>query len=459
MLSSFILPPTIVPKLEVLRGLTVWDLLSRGTSSCASAAPVSSILGELMASSRIGILGGGLAGCCAALALAKRGMRVDLFEAAPQLMQGASLHNEGKLHLGYVYAADPHFQTHSLMARGSLSFLPILEDITGTPARLFRRSNPFIYGIPADSLLSVEAISGHFRSVDSTISALFEERPELKGQDLIPRAAPLSSKRLAELFRSDAVRGAFQTGEYSLDTEQVAGVVSGCVRAHANIRAHTNHVVERAEPTVGGNYAIHTRCGTERHIYRYPFIVNCLWGDRLRLDESVGIRPSRAWLMRYKVAITLRRDRHDRLLRSIPSTTLILGPYGDVVNHGDGKVYVSWYPVCKLGETSGNDCDSLYATASKLNQELLIHESLGALSRYMPALESLMRGNISANVGGGVIFAWGSTDISDIESGLHQRYSIGPSVHDGWISLDTGKYCMAPLFGVQVADSIESSMK
>jgi hypothetical protein len=88
-----------------------------------------------------------------------------------------------------------------------------------------------------------------------------------------------------------------------------------------------------------------------------------------------------------------------------------------------------------------------------------VHESLEALSRYIPYVENLARGNDSVEVGGGVICAWGSTDITDIESGLHQRYRIGPSVHDNWISLDTGKYCMAPLFGLQTAEVLASLLK
>ncbi len=409
--------------------------------------------------SKVGILGGGLAGCCTALALAKRGIQVDLFEGGPRLLQGASLHNEGKLHLGYVYAADPDSQTHALMALGSLCFLRILEDLTGTPRKLFRRSAPFMYGVPTDSLLSGEEISRHFTAVDRAICDIYRERPELEGEERPPSATPLSSKRLVEIFCRDTVAGAFQTGEFSLDTTQVAEVVAACIEAHPNILVHTSTSIVTAEKTVGGNYAIHTRCGTEKRVYRYPFIANCLWSDRIKVDEGVGIVPAHPWLMRYKAAITVRRRADSQLLRSLPSATLILGAYGDVVNHGNGKVYVSWYPVCKLAETSASSCDSLFEAAAHTNHDLLVHESLEALSRYIPYLENLKGGNDSVEVGGGVICAWGSTDITDIESGLHQRYRIGPLVRDNWVSVDTGKYCMAPLFGTQVAEIIASHME
>jgi hypothetical protein len=403
---------------------------------------------------RVGILGGGLAGCCTALALAQRGIQVDLFEGSSQLLQGASLHNEGKLHLGYVYAADPDSQTHALLALGSLSFLSILESLTGTPCELFTRSRPFMYAIAADSLLDTETVSRHFGAVDKAISAIYRERPELKELKAIAPVVPLSTQQLGEHFSPDAVVAGFQTGEYSLDTAQVAQLVGACVRAHPNILVRTRTSVVGAERTVGGNYAISSRSGDEHAVRKYPFIVNCLWNDRIKIDACVGITPTRPWLMRYKAAITLRRHPEDQLLRRLPSTTLVLGPYGDLVNHGNGKVYLSWYPICKLGETPTSNCDPLYETASSINFDLLVHESLAALSRYVPCLEKLRAGNDCVEVGGGVIFAWGSSDITDIDSGLHQRYRIGPSVHDNWISVDTGKYCMAPFFGLQTADLV-----
>ena len=91
----------------------------------------------------IGIMGAGIMGCCLALELAQRGHRVDLIDLAPTPMTGASLHNEGKLHLGFVYANDPLKKTHGLMLRGSLTFSRIIERLTGYGADSFLPSEPF----------------------------------------------------------------------------------------------------------------------------------------------------------------------------------------------------------------------------------------------------------------------------------------------------------------------------
>jgi len=62
----------------------------------------------------VAILGGGLTGCCTALVLAERGARVTLFDRADSLFARTSLHNEGKIHFGYVYARDSSLATARL---------------------------------------------------------------------------------------------------------------------------------------------------------------------------------------------------------------------------------------------------------------------------------------------------------------------------------------------------------
>ena len=52
----------------------------------------------------IAIFGAGILGTCTALELADRGHRITVERNAEPLSE-ASLYNEGKLHLGFVYAA------------------------------------------------------------------------------------------------------------------------------------------------------------------------------------------------------------------------------------------------------------------------------------------------------------------------------------------------------------------
>ena len=73
---------------------------------------------------RVGILGGGHQGCCVALALAERGIDVTVFDRNDELLSRAAVANEGKVHLGYMYANDPSLATARLMMQGAFAFAP-----------------------------------------------------------------------------------------------------------------------------------------------------------------------------------------------------------------------------------------------------------------------------------------------------------------------------------------------
>ena len=59
-----------------------------------------------------------------------------------------------------------------------------------------------------------------------------------------------------------------------------------------------------------------------------------------------------------------------------------------------------------------------------------------------------------SEVQGGVIFAWGATDISDPASELHTWFDVGPSSCSRFNAIDTGKLTTAPLFAKRTADRI-----
>jgi len=80
-----------------------------------------------MAAGKILVLGAGIQGACVALAAAHNGYRVVLVDQAQQCLQKTSLRNEGKIHLGYVYANDGGFKTADLMVQAALWFAPLLD--------------------------------------------------------------------------------------------------------------------------------------------------------------------------------------------------------------------------------------------------------------------------------------------------------------------------------------------
>ena len=71
----------------------------------------------------------------------------------------------------------------------------------------------------------------------------------------------------------------------------------------------------------------------------------------------------------------------------------------------------------------------------------------------------LLREPAAVDVRGGVIYARGDTDVDDEASELHERHRVGPFTHGAYHSVDTGKYTLAPLFALKLADRITGSTR
>ena len=84
----------------------------------------------------VAVLGAGIMGSATALLLARGGARVVLFDRAPRPFAGASRWNEGKIHLGHLYAADPSLQTARCVLPGGLAFKPLKRPLIGDYFRL-----------------------------------------------------------------------------------------------------------------------------------------------------------------------------------------------------------------------------------------------------------------------------------------------------------------------------------
>lgn len=84
----------------------------------------------------VAVLGGGLQGACVAMELASAGITVDLYDKNDRCMTQASAQNEGKIHLGYVYANDRTLSTARAMVKGAIVFSSLLRRV---PVELYRK--------------------------------------------------------------------------------------------------------------------------------------------------------------------------------------------------------------------------------------------------------------------------------------------------------------------------------
>lgn len=409
----------------------------------------------------VGILGAGIMGCCLALALAQRGYRVDLLDMAAEPMTAASLHNEGKLHLGFVYAKDAARATHRLMLRGSLAFASILEKLTGCHVEALIASAPFHYFVPASSQLDMSAINQHFQEVEASLHAeMHATGNRYLGREVSRYFARNSPAEHKQLFNSALTLGSFRTEEVSVSTLAVAQIIRQAIMHQPRIHFIGGTEVLAAERLNASE--VNIVCSDAEGVgnKRYACVANCLWEDKVRVDQSAGIVEAAKWIWRYKTTIRLKVPSAANSL--IPSATGILGAYGDVVNHHDGAFYLSWYPLCKLAQSTDGDARSLRrltppvdasTLATPTAQRAFVHANIAALAAYIPAMHALTDPE-HYQLGGGIILAKGATDIDDPDSYLHQRAAIGPMAYGTYISIDTGKYCTAPLFALSAADMI-----
>jgi glycine/D-amino acid oxidase-like deaminating enzyme len=394
-------------------------------------------------------LGAGIQGTCAALALAARGCRVELFDQASQPVTQASLWNEGKIHLGLIYAKDPGNRTTDMLLRGALHFDAGLRRLTGRSRPASLVSSPFRYLVHRTSQLSVDAVAAHFDAV----AGRYRAARNATGLSYFDHDSDFVWERMSDRdwraeYDDSETMAAFRTIELSVDPPMVATMLRRAIAEHDRIQFHPNSRVEGVQ--IDGSGAPCIVIKGEGTIGPYDQVVNALWQDRLRVDAGAGLRPDRPWLHRYKLAIHIGGAAGPPL----PSTTILLGEYGDVVDFGGGRRYLSWYPACKLGAWREIQPPDIAPMIDDATRQGVFDATMRALAAIVPSVGALDLSNATAEVEGGYIFAWGHTDIADPHSELHGRSDIGIHSSGRYHSIDTGKYGMAPYFAELLADRL-----
>ena len=399
-------------------------------------------------SRNIAVLGGGLQGACVAMELASRGARVDLYERNATLLAEASENNEGKVHLGYVYANDVSFETARLMATGGLSFERLMRGWLGSRLDRLGVSAPFHYVVHRDSLIGPE----QFAPTPGTWPLLFRRRSPTRmagyfGRD--PRRLPerLPEAEMSPTYRPETVAAVFRTEEISIDPVALAEIVRTGLDEEPDIRCLTEREVLSVEEGPGHVVVRSTRHGGE-DTQGYDYVVNTLWSSRLLIDLQLGLDAPQPWSFRFKYFIRARlaRDgslalRHHRA-RSVRRHRQLSGRL----------MYLSWYPAGMTTWSTDVVPPRLPSSLQGAQAQAVQGGILRGLAEVAPDIAALEF--IEAQIRGGWIYALGSTDIGDPNSNLHKRSDIGVRGRGRYISVDTGKLTTAPMFAAMAARRI-----
>ncbi len=405
----------------------------------------------------VAILGAGLLGSCTALELAERGVAVHLFERNAEALHEASYWNEGKLHLGFVYANDPSQKTTLQMLEGAFSFAASLSRWIDSSALEAMLSDPFDYIVYRDSMLSVPEVERHFDFVSDRIRERQAQGGSYPGYRDGALYQPMARADIAERYNPDAVLGAYRTVERAIDGWAVAAVLRQALANHPRIEFITGARVIAVEDSAGEQFTVVYDADGPQRQGPYESVVNALWANRLLIDNARGLRPGRPWLNRFKLGVNYRVD--PKSLR-VPTMTLMLGPFGDVVHFPTGRVYISWYPAGLIGMSGQLEEIDWSKILSTVDVERVRVESEQVLSGICPQVAQLADATSEPPLAnGGAIFAWGKSDIDDPDSVLHQRYEVGVHSHGRYHTVDTGKYTLAPMFAQDAANRIQPAAR
>jgi glycine/D-amino acid oxidase-like deaminating enzyme len=401
----------------------------------------------------VGIVGAGITGCSAALMLARRGARVTLLDQAAHPFAGASRWNEGKIHLGYLYAADPSLATVRRLLPGGLAFRPLVEELLSSSLLPATTRQDDLYLVHRDSVVDVSAMRRHVETVTSMASA------HPAGQGYL---TPLRDDGWRELPRdelprrgTDEIAAGFVVPERSVSTRWVADrFVQALGASDVEFQGGTRVTAVRSvRGSTAPPYALDVvgrgRPGAAS-LGPFDVVVNAAWEGRPALDASLGLPPPDVRSHRYRLAVFVRT----RSRRQTPRSTVVsTGPFGDVKNYDGHDFYLSWYPVGLVAQGEGVSPPQVDPLTDEDHQDV-IDGTVGRLRDLVPGIHAVMTDADEVAVAGGWVYAAGRGSLSDPMSSLHRRERVGTTRVSSYFSVDTGKFSIGPWLARELAETL-----
>jgi FAD dependent oxidoreductase len=396
----------------------------------------------------VAVLGAGIMGSSIALLLARRGAHVTLYDAAPMPFARTSRWNEGKIHLGFLYSADPSKTTVHRLLPGGLGFRTITEELIGCSIQDAITPANDIYLVHRDSVVDPGTIRRHFHDVTELVRghpAACEYLVDVSGAEV----RPLSRHEIQELADPDRVIAGYQVPERSVRTTWIADRFLDALRAERGIDFAMNTRISAVRPAgtdIDGRWILQSepRVGAT-----FDVVVNALWESGIAIDSTVGLRPEANWSHRFRLSLFARTDRPVNL----PSAVIATGPFGDIKNYTNQDFYLSWYYVGLLAEGADIAPPPIPALTVS-DRQRIIHSIVENLSDLIPRVREIAENSVEMVLEGGWVFAIGEGSLADLRSTLHRRHRFGLRRAGSYVSINTGKYSIAPWLAREAADRI-----
>ncbi len=388
-----------------------------------------------MSGRRVAVLGAGIMGSALSMNLARRGFHVTVIDRESEPMSATSRWNEGKIHLGYLYGADPTLATARHVLPGGLLFEETLRELIGGDVTGHTTTDDDIYLVHRRSVVSPDEVRATF----DAISELVRQHPDA-GRYLVDasdaRAAMLTAAELQAMAGEEIIAG-FRVPERSVDTRWVADRLAAALAAEPGVDLRLGTAVVQVARD-GGRARWRVR-GDDGYDEEFDVVVNALWNGRLPIDVTAGLAPEPPWTHRYRLCVFIRtRAEHE-----LASAVVAVGPFGDVKNYNGRDFYFSWYPVGLIAEGTDLELGSPDVPTGH-GAEAFVDSVRAELERVLPGVGRVIDDAEESTVQGGFVFARGRGALDDPQSGLHRRDRYGVQRRDSYYSVDTGKYSTAP---------------
>ncbi|MBP6794992.1 MAG: FAD-dependent oxidoreductase, partial [Saprospiraceae bacterium] len=388
----------------------------------------------------VGILGGGMQGCCMALLFKKSGFRVTIIDQAASLISRASSNQEGKIHMGFIYAKDPSCKTGFKLLNDGLHFDTCLEELLEkTIPWDGLKSKKFIYLVPRDSLCSVDHLQLYFKKLQDKYESILASYPHLSYLGSRPENISYSIP-VPEYVNESHFIHCFQTEEVAVSQSKLRDLVlKKLLEKEINVKLNTKVIGIKKQAAY--QYEVTTPEGSQS----FDFLVNCLWENQQIMDQQLGCNDRREINLRLKFGIT---SSYLNELSFIPSISMVSGQYGDFVNFQtstDPKMYFSWYPISRYGMVVDQSIPEEWNDIC--NHNFPDHLFQFQIDNQLAIYQKLFSKNfkfIDPQLVPGIIVARGNEDIGNHESELHQRSENPVFCSDGYFSISTGKFTSIP---------------
>lgn len=396
---------------------------------------------------RVAIIGAGMTGASLAALLGRAGFDVTLYDEHAAPAEGASRWNEGRAHLGYVYGADSSLRTARRLIPGAMRFRPVMETILEEDIRPHCTRGKDTFLVHRRSVIGPEGLKRNLEAVNALVRSHPDARDYMAG-GADEAVETLSAAELRAVANPGEIVAGFRVPEQSVETQWLCDRLRRVVLGTPGVAFRGGARVAEARPvdTPNGRWTV-TLADGAREVF--DAVVNCAWQGLPALDRRAGLEMNFRWSHRYRLSVFART----RAPVEIDNLFVTVGPFGIVKGHHGRLFYLSWYD-SGLQSYSEDLRPPPPAPLTAETEADCIARTREALERLLPPSRRIFEAAETLTVRGGYVYAEGFGDIGDPASDLHHRYRFGIRRRGGFISVNTGKFAMAPYLAEQVARDV-----